>query len=156
MDKKHFLELKIPPPVVFLAFAGLMRLLSVAIPSADFVLPAHKALAAGTAALAGIFGAAGILSIFRAKTTINPHTPRKSSSLVATGAYSITRNPMYLSLLLALIGWAIYLSNVLPFMLLPFFIAYLNRFQIRPEERALASLFGSEFEEYCKRVRRWL
>ncbi len=38
----------------------------------------------------------------------------------------------------------------------PLFVSYLNRFQIKPEERALASLFGSEFGAYSKRVRRWL
>ncbi len=150
------LELKVPPPVVFSVFAGLMWLLSRAIPTAELDVPAHKALAAGTAALAGIFGTAGILSIFRAKTTINPHDPRKSSSLVTTGVYSVTRNPMYLSLLLVLLGWSIYLSNLVSFVLLPLFIAYLNRFQIKPEEQVLASLFRSEFEAYCKRVRRWL
>lgn len=53
-------------------------------------------------------------------------------------------------------GWAVYLSNLAALAALPFFVAYLNRFQILPEERALASLFGNEFQAYCKRVRRWL
>jgi protein-S-isoprenylcysteine O-methyltransferase Ste14 len=63
---------------------------------------------------------------------------------------------MYLGFLLGLIGWAIYLSNALAFFLLPAFVAYINRFQIGPEEKALGVLFGEQFVAYCSRVRRWL
>ena len=63
---------------------------------------------------------------------------------------------MYFGLLLILTAWALYLSNVLPFLLLPVFISYINRFQIAPEERALTSLFGREFAAYQSRVRRWI
>jgi protein-S-isoprenylcysteine O-methyltransferase Ste14 len=63
---------------------------------------------------------------------------------------------MYLALLLLLIAWAIYLSNLAAFAAIPFFVAYMNRFQIIPEEKTLTSLFGSEYEAYRKRVRRWL
>jgi protein-S-isoprenylcysteine O-methyltransferase Ste14 len=63
---------------------------------------------------------------------------------------------MYLGFLLILIGWAILLSNVLAFVFLVAFVLYMNRFQIEPEERMLASLFGPAFESYRSRVRRWL
>ena len=66
-----------------------------------------------------------------------------------SGIYRLTRNPMYLGLLVILLGWAIFLANVLAFLLLPAFIVYMNRFQIEPEERALASLFGQEFTCVC-------
>jgi protein-S-isoprenylcysteine O-methyltransferase Ste14 len=82
--------------------------------------------------------------------------PGASSSLVIRGVYTLTRNPMYLGFLLVLVGWAVFLSNTLAFLLLPVFILYMNRFQITPEERALASLFGQEFVVYKSRVRRWL
>jgi protein-S-isoprenylcysteine O-methyltransferase Ste14 len=82
--------------------------------------------------------------------------PESSSSLVVSGIYKLTRNPMYLGLLLVLLGWAIYLTNVLVFLLLPAFILYINRFQIAPEERALTALFGQEFAAYKSRTRRWL
>jgi protein-S-isoprenylcysteine O-methyltransferase Ste14 len=55
-----------------------------------------------------------------------------------------------------LIGWGLYLANVLAFLFLPAFILYMNRFQIEPEERALTALFGQEFLEYASRVRRWI
>jgi protein-S-isoprenylcysteine O-methyltransferase Ste14 len=75
---------------------------------------------------------------------------------VRSGVYSFTRNPMYLGFLLVLVGWATFLSNALAFLILPAFILYMNRFQIEPEERALASLFAEEFVAYKSRVRRWL
>jgi protein-S-isoprenylcysteine O-methyltransferase Ste14 len=156
MDKKNFLELKIPPPIVFLVFTGLMWLLSIVLPRASFMLPAKKLIAPAIAAAGGLLAAASILSFLRARTTISPENPSSTTKLVVTGVYAITRNPMYLSLLFVLIAWAIYLTNLAAAVPIPFFVAYLNRFQIMPEERALASLFGNEFEAYRKRVRRWL
>ena len=108
-------------------------------------------------AVAGIATAvAGAATFARAKTTVNPTTPEKSSSLVNWGIYKVTRNPMYLGLLFVLTAWAIFLSNPLPFLLLPVYMLYINRFQIAPEERALTSLFGREFAAYQSRVRRWI
>ena len=157
MDKKNNLELKIPPVAVFFIFAAIMWLLATAVPLADVAdLPAKKPIALGAAVVGGVFAGAGILSFLRARTTLNPTAPGNAASLVTTGVYAITRNPMYLSLLFVLAGWAVYLSNLAALVALPFFAAYLNRFQILPEERALASLFGGEFQAYCKRVRRWL
>jgi len=120
------------------------------------VLLAKKPIAAGAAAVGGVFAGAGILSFLRVRTTLDPRAPNKAASLVTTGVYAITRNPLYLSLLFVLAGWAIYLSNLAALVAIPFFVKYLNQFQILPEERALASLFGSELKAYCKRVRKWL
>lgn len=63
---------------------------------------------------------------------------------------------MYLGFLVVLIGWAIFLSNFVAFLLLPAFIFYMNRFQIEPEEKALFALFGKSFVDYKTKVRRWL
>jgi protein-S-isoprenylcysteine O-methyltransferase Ste14 len=63
---------------------------------------------------------------------------------------------MYLGGLIMLIGWAIFLSNVLGFLFLPLYVLYINRFQIAPEERALTSLFGETYAAYHVRTRRWL
>jgi protein-S-isoprenylcysteine O-methyltransferase Ste14 len=61
---------------------------------------------------------------------------------------------MYLGLLLALLGWGLYLANVYALILAFTFVPYMSRFQIRPEERALRQ--GQQFRGYCGRVRRWL
>ena len=150
------LELKIPPPVLAFVIAVLMWLLSLAAPALSFAIPARLVFAV-IFAVAGIGAAiAGVATFARAKTTVNPTTPQASSSLVSWGIYKVTRNPMYLGLLLILAAWAFYLSNALPFLLLPVYVVYINRFQIAPEERALTSLFGREFAAYQSRVRRWI
>jgi protein-S-isoprenylcysteine O-methyltransferase Ste14 len=152
----EWLELRVPPPVVTACFALLMWFAAAAVPALDFDLPARGA-AVLILAVAGV--AIGIMAFFRfrqAKTTINPMAPEETSALVITGAYRWTRNPMYLGMLLILIGWALWLSNVVALIVLPLFVVYLNRFQILPEERALQARFGAEFERYRRSVRRWL
>jgi protein-S-isoprenylcysteine O-methyltransferase Ste14 len=63
---------------------------------------------------------------------------------------------MYLGFLLILLAWAAALSSVLALLWLPPFVLYMNRFQIVPEERALASRFAQDYAEYRAKVRRWL
>jgi protein-S-isoprenylcysteine O-methyltransferase Ste14 len=63
---------------------------------------------------------------------------------------------MYLGLLLALIAWGVILANALALLILPVFIAYMNRFQISAEEAALTAAFGQDFLDYKSRVRRWV
>jgi protein-S-isoprenylcysteine O-methyltransferase Ste14 len=150
------LELKVPPPAVALVIAVLMWLVSRVAPSLGFAMPARILIAIILAAAGVAIAVAGVATFARAKTTINPTTPEASSSLVNWGIYSITRNPMYLGLLLQLTAWAMYLSNPFSFVLIPVYMLYIDRFQIAPEERALASLFGRDFTAYQSRVRRWL
>jgi protein-S-isoprenylcysteine O-methyltransferase Ste14 len=150
------LELKVPPPIVLLVLAILMWVIHRIVPALDFALPAHGVLAILLAAVGFITGISGVVTFRRAKTTVDPTKPQSSSSLVTWGIYAITRNPMYLGGLVILSGWAIYLSNALAFLFLPAYVLYINRFQIRPEERALTALFGQEYVAYQGRVRRWL
>jgi len=95
-------------------------------------------------------------SFQKAKTTFNPLKPDAASSLVASGIYRVSRNPMYVGFLLVLTGWAMWLSHPLPFLFLPIFVGYMNRFQISPEERVLSAKFGEEYDTYKQSVRRWL
>ena len=150
------LELKIPPPAVGLLVGGLMWLVKRATPALNFMFPGRHSVAILVAIAGAVIIGLGIVSFSRAKTTVNPMKPDSASSLVVSGIYAMTRNPMYLGLFVILIGWAMFLSNALAFVCLPLFILYLNRFQIEPEERALAALFGGAFAVYRSRVRRWL
>jgi protein-S-isoprenylcysteine O-methyltransferase Ste14 len=100
--------------------------------------------------------AAGVISFNRVGTTLSPMAPKTATSLVSTGIYSITRNPMYLGWLVLVAGWAVYLSSWMAMLGPLAFWLYITRFQILPEEKALAMLFGSSFTEYTSRVRRWL
>jgi protein-S-isoprenylcysteine O-methyltransferase Ste14 len=150
------LELKVPPLAVGVLVAGLMWLVSWAVPALDFVIQGRELCALIFALAGAIIIVVGVVSFRRAKTTINPMKPESSSSLVLSGIYKFSRNPMYLGFLLALFGWAVFLSNALSFVCLPAFIYYMNRFQIEPEEKALAGKFGQAYVAYKSRVRRWL
>ena len=68
-----------------------------------------------------------------------------ASALVTGGMYRFTRNPMYLGLLLTLMGWAAFLASPPALVFLLLYVVYINRFQIEPEERTLSSLFGADY-----------
>jgi len=149
-------ELKVPPPIVALATGVLMWAVArwlpalCNLPRPPLVIPV----------LLGVLGAAtivtGMITFKRHGTTVNPLQPAKSTSLVTGGVYRVTRNPMYLGLTVILVGWALALCS-LPAWLGPvLFVSYITRFQIIPEERVLATLFGADFVAYRARVWRWL
>jgi protein-S-isoprenylcysteine O-methyltransferase Ste14 len=152
----HALELKIPPPVVALLVAAAMWIISVIsspIEVPDFV----RHVVAASVALAGAcIRVAGVVSFRRARTTANPLKPETTSALVTTGIYKFTRNPMYVGLLLVLLAWVVFLSSASALVGPVAFVLYINRFQIAPEERVLASKFDVAYAEYKGRVRRWL
>ncbi|GAA3965377.1 hypothetical protein GCM10022278_23990 [Allohahella marinimesophila] len=99
---------------------------------------------------------AGIIEFRRAKTTVDPRIPETTSSLVTSGIYAKTRNPMYVGFTLFLIAWAMYLTSLWSLIIVVAFVVFLNRFQIKPEEEALEVIFGQEFAAYRYRVRRWI
>lgn len=152
----RFLELKVPPVAVALVIGLLSWTLSgigPALPFPDSVRLAISLILIGAGlAIAG----AGVVEFRRAQTTVNPHRPKHTSTLVTTGIYRRTRNPMYLGLLLLLSAWAFYLGAWLGFAPLALFVLYMDRFQIEPEEHALSVTFGDAFSAYRSRVRRWL
>ena len=148
------LELKIPPAVVWLICALIMKSIAYVLP---FVALPHLPIAAIVIALIGIgAGIAGIWSFYKARTTINPLEPSQATHFVSEGIYKLSRNPMYVGLACCLIAWAIWLSYLLPWLGVLLFIAYITRFQIIPEERVLRQKFGDEYQNYCLKVRRWL
>lgn len=150
------LELRIPPPVVTLLCAGLMLLAARALPGWGWNTPTLQPLGIAI----GIGGIAldvwSVLLFFRARTTINPLRPTNTSKVLQDGVYRYTRNPMYLGMLLLLLGFAIYLAHPLAFSVLPVFVVTITRLQIMPEERLLTIKFGAEYMSYMSRVRRWL
>jgi len=152
----HRLELKFPPIALVLLTAVLMWGTSQVLPAFGFQVPARGVFSMSVAMAGAIVSGLGIVSFSHARTTVNPMKPDSASSLVVSGVYRWTRNPMYLGFLLVLLGWAIFLSNALAFLFLPAFILYMDRFQIEPEERALHALFGPTFAAYRSRVRRWV
>ena len=150
------LELKIPPPVVALLCVALMFGLVHCAPNWQWGNPWRVPLTALLVGMGLASDIAGLLAFRRHRTTVNPLSPHKSTAIVQDGIYRFTRNPMYLGMALILLGFALYLAS--PWALLGplVFAAYITRFQIRPEERALAAHFGTAYAAYCAQVRRWL
>ncbi|MDI1251438.1 MAG: isoprenylcysteine carboxylmethyltransferase family protein [Lacunisphaera sp.] len=147
---------KIPPVVTVLLMGGLMWATAWAAPDFGFTLPGRR-VGVLTLGVAGVIIALlGVISFRRAKTTVNPLHPEAASALVVSGIYRLTRNPMYLGLLLVLLGWALFLANALAFVFPAVYVPLMNRLQIRPEEKALAEKFGPGFSDYKSKVRRWL
>ena len=90
----------------------------------------------------------------QARTTVKPF--EESSSLVTTGVFRISRNPMYLGFVLILIGIAILLRSLSTYLAILAFVFLIYRTYISVEERMLAEKFGANWEQYKSRTRRWL
>ena len=147
---------KIPPPILLLTAGVIMWLVSrssfaftVSIPFALIIAIALAALGFGIAFLA-------LRQFVAVDTTIDPLNPHEASSLVNSGIFARSRNPMYLGLMLILTGWAVWLGSLTNIMVLVAFLALITEVQIKPEEAALRTLFGSAYDDYCRNVRRWL
>ncbi|TNF62161.1 MAG: isoprenylcysteine carboxylmethyltransferase family protein [Burkholderiales bacterium] len=150
------LENLIPPPVVAALVAALMWWLSGLPPAWPWPAGERTALVLALVALGLAFDLSGLLVFLRQRTTINPLRPHRASSLATAGVYRITRNPMYVGLCCLLLAWAVHLWSPWALAGPLLFVAYITRFQIVPEERALEALFGEQYRAYRARVRRWL
>jgi protein-S-isoprenylcysteine O-methyltransferase Ste14 len=148
------LKNKIPPPIVTLIFAALIYFSSEWSPS--IVFRGQNLISLFLMTVGFIVLLIAISAFIKLKTTINPLKPEAASSLVTTGIFRISRNPMYLGMLLLIISLWIKTGAVLGFILVAGFIAYLNYFQIFPEEQAMKGLFSDKYKTYCQQVRRWL
>ncbi|UUM29528.1 methyltransferase family protein [Vibrio japonicus] len=150
------LERKIPPVVVFIILIVIINRVSHEFTALTLPLPLNALVFAACFILSGVIGVAGVFQFHRANTTIHPVKVEDASTVVQTGIFAYTRNPMYLALFLLLVGYAYWHQNVLAIALAFTFIPYMTRFQIKPEERALEKLFGEEYRQYKQRVRRWI
>jgi protein-S-isoprenylcysteine O-methyltransferase Ste14 len=151
-----YLELKIPPPLIALLLAIAMWGLADLEPRVETSLPLRRAMALVIAVAGAAFDVLAVLAFLKSRTTINPMAPGRTSTFIARGPYRITRNPMYVGLVLLLVAWAVFLGALWPIVGPVFFVLYVTRFQIEPEERILCGLFGDEYRAYMTRVRRWL
>lgn len=150
------LKLKIPPPVYLLIFASLMYYLAKYMPVWPLFEAPFTQLAYVFIALGIILDLSAVSQFFRSKTTVNPIKPSNTQTIVSTGMYRISRNPMYLGMLFLLTGWATHLAVLSPFLVLPLFIWVLTVQQIIPEETILEQKFGESYAHYKRQVRRWI
>ncbi len=107
-----------------------------------------------------VIGAAFLLpavTIFvKHETTVSPLSPSSATTLVTNGVFGMTRNPMYVGMLLLLLGFALWLGAISSLAMVVAFFALVDRKQIPAEERSLLDNFGDDYRSYCKRVPRWL
>ena len=147
---------KIPPLLLSMILAALMVPLSWLPPSLGLSLGTRLMLGAAPIIAGAGFVLLGVAKFRANHTTVNPLKPETATTLVTTGIYAISRNPMYLGFFLLLLGWSLILASGYGIVLSVAFAGYLDRFQIRPEEEAMATLFGDQFDKYKARVGRWI
>lgn len=143
------------PPLAQLAFcAAVASLLAAFAPIVVFDAPVW--LITLEAVIGAAFFLPAVISFVRHKTTVNPNSPDTATTLVTSGIYGITRNPMYVGMLIFLITFILWLGALSAVFAAIAFFLLIDRYQIRGEERALIRLFGSPYQEYAARVPRWL
>ena len=145
------LDTKIPPPIVTIMILSIIYLFDFTEYNLNTDIISIITLFIGL-----IFIISAVIQFINRKTTVNPTKPHKTSTLVITGTYKITRNPMYLGMLLIIISFALYKASIISLILIPLFIFYINKFQIEPEEFQMRKKFGNEYEDYCIKVDRWI
>ncbi len=142
------------PPLWLVLFMGLAWLLARFVPLVGTVDPLIQRFGMLLAGLGLLFIFWAALWFWKKKTTIEPHhTP---GTLIVEGPYRLSRNPIYLGMILILSGQVLWLGALSPAFLIPLFLTVLTvRFAV-PEERALEEAFGAEGRVYLKATRRWL
>lgn len=146
---------RIPPPII-VVIAAVLIWTAARYTAPAILFPGQALLALLLAVIGLVMTLLGVTGLRRTATTMNPLRAEKATTLVTRGIYRVSRNPMYLGLAIVLLAWAIYLATWLGVIVVALYVAYMDYFQIRPEERALASQFGRTFAAYRQAVRRWL
>ena len=150
------LELKLPPPLLAVITAALMYGIARFSGNAITYDNTQILLLCVLVGLGFLIDMMALISFRRARTTILPFCPERSSTLVISGVYRFSRNPMYLGLMMIITGWAFFLGSVWNVFIWIGCFMYLTVFQIKPEERVLLNVFGEEYQHYLSTVRRWI
>tara|TARA_R110001583_G_scaffold561_14_gene5044 strand:- start:862 stop:1320 length:459 start_codon:yes stop_codon:yes gene_type:complete len=150
------LELKVIPPVQLIISSGLMYSLATYFPQYHFDLKVNLPIIILFILAASLIGILALYDFHKHQTTFHPHTPEKTSTVVDSGVFAYSRNPMYISLVMLLLALGVYLQNYSSFSIIPLFIWYITQFQIIPEEKMLDKLFPNDYQAYCQRVNRWI
>lgn len=147
-------KLRLLPPTTFVLCITSSIALHVVLPIGEIIRSPHNLFGLVLALL-------GVWILYRAhrmfvQLQTNVHTFRAPSIMVIDGPFRFTRNPMYLGFLTILLGTAIGLGNIVSLLPVVMFFCLANFWYIPFEEAACLETFGSDYECYRKRVRRWL
>lgn len=149
MSVSDFLRL---PPVI----AGTALLAQRVLTRSAKPRTATTVLGTAVAATGGMITVAGRRTFLDAETTLDPSHPDEVSRLVTSGIFARTRNPMYLGLAMVLLGHALHRRDVWALLPIGAFVGAIDRTQVPREEAALRQAFGSDYDDYTSRVRRWV
>ena len=144
----------IPPPLYYGAGFAAGLLLDRLMPLPIGGRPATAVTGMVVGGLGLVLNFAGVAGVIRHRTTIVPHHP--VATLITSGAYRLSRNPMYTGLAITHLGGALLVGSWWPFVLLPPAMFAVARLAIEPEEQYLHAMFGETYAGYRARVRRWL
>ena len=145
---------KIPPPIVTF-ICGIVIYFSKSFFN-QFLSYSNNTVSLFLLILGLIVFISAVQSFRKQKTTVNPLEPRQASSLVTSGIFKLSRNPMYLGMLIILISISFKFNLIGGIFTSLFFYSFITKFQIVPEEAAMNELFGNQFIDYSKKTRRWI
>ena len=148
------MKTKIPPPILALLMIVIVYFSSLIIE--PFTFSYQIVLSVFIVAIGLAYAIPSFRLFAKHKTTISPFTPSETTALVTVGMYRYSRNPMYLGLVLLNIAATIFFGTWLGIIIVATFIFLINLLQIIPEEEALLDIFGEEYIDYKKKVRRWI
>lgn len=150
------LETLVPPPVYTFSFIVLTYVVDTFVRFGHVNSTIIHHIGLMFIVIAFLYGISAVRSFFRSHTTADPTRPERTTSLVTSGVYRYTRNPMYVAMATLLTGYSLALGNILTLMFPIFFVMIITRFQIIPEERVMVEKFNQEYQTYKNKVRRWL
>ena len=146
----------IPPPLLYVVtfFAAVLIQKLLPLNRAFFYNTISKIIGSVIILIGLFFNFPALRQFFKTKNTLV--TIKPANSLQTTGIYSVSRNPMYISLLLFYTGLSFIMGNWWNLILLPFLILIVQEYVIKREERYLDRRFGQQYLDYKARVRRWI
>ena len=148
------MKIKIPPPLIVVFLTTLVYL------SSNFIIGFELPFRTQISILLLLIGLSvlfiPVFQFFKSKTTINPQNFKNVNNLVSSGIFKISRNPMYLGMLIIIMSTVVYYFNYFS-VLTPFiFYFWINEFQIKREEKKLEEKFGSDYKKYKSKTKRWI
>lgn len=146
----------IPPPLLFVAVFLIAVLLQKYIPLKInfFRLTFSKIIGVVFILLGVVFGFPALRNFFKTKNTVITFKP--ANSLQSTGIYSISRNPMYVGMVLLYTGISFLIGGLWNFILIPLLVLIVQEYVIKREEKYLTHRFGDRYLDYKLKVRRWI
>ncbi len=151
-----FLKLKIPPVLQVIILSVAIYFTAQNTPNYQLDKSLSLLISISIFVFGSLFAIIGVLNFRSANTTVDPRDPKKSDHLVRSGIYAYTRNPMYVGMFLWLLAICSFFGSFYSLIFCIFFVLYMTYFQIKPEEEILKDIFGQEYIEYTKQVRRWI